>query len=69
MLNFGPVKKPTNFTFVFDPMSGKESELGVAVAIAWDAVPETTRDLMLLCWSGLNTGSVRHRETRSPTQT
>jgi len=61
MLHFGRVKKPTNFTFVFDP-SGQESQLSKMVTTAWDAVPESTRDLMLLCWSGLN--SIRYRRNK-----
>lgn len=53
MVHFGRVKTPTNFKFVFNS-HGQESQLSKTVTAAWDAVPEPTRDLMLLCWSALN---------------
>jgi hypothetical protein len=58
MLHFGRVKKPTNLIFIFD-RNGQESQLSKTVTAAWN---EASRDLMLLCWSGLN--SVRYRRNK-----
>lgn len=66
MLHFGQVKKPTNFVFIFDPSTGEESELNDIVTIAWNVVPEPTRDLMLLCWCGLNSDRYRKNKVAHP---
>jgi hypothetical protein len=62
MLYFGPVKIRTHFRFIFDS-EGRESRLSQVVTRAWETVSESGRQLMLFCWSGLNT--IRHPQNCS----
>lgn len=52
MRHFGPVKKNLPARFIFGSTQ-QESDLSKAITRAWEAIPETSRQSMLFCWSGL----------------
>ncbi|KAF5375512.1 hypothetical protein D9615_009149 [Tricholomella constricta] len=64
--HFGPVKLHTRGRFIFNHETGKESELSKAVSEAWDILPDTIRQLMLLTWAGVQSVRSMHNDVAHP---
>jgi len=65
MRHFGPVKENSAARFIFDSTQ-QESNLSKAITRAWEAIPETSRQLMLFCWSGLHSIRFLRNEIAHP---
>ncbi len=64
--HFGPVNLITHGRFIFDPLTGQESELSQAIHEAWDILPNTVRQLMLFSWAGVQSVRSMHIDVTHP---
>ncbi|KAM6499490.1 hypothetical protein JOM56_004998 [Amanita muscaria] len=65
MRHFGPVNMNSAAHFIFDSTQ-QESNLSKAITRAWEAIPDTSRQLMLFCWSGLHSVQLLQNEIAHP---
>jgi hypothetical protein len=65
MCHFGPIHKNSAAFWVLD-YTWRESDLSRAISRGWEAIPETIRQLMLFCWSGLRSVQISRNEFTYP---